>query len=165
MANLPLLSSYAILLLVLAQILASFFVVNTTKSFPLGIYMKTHGKVHQGDLVLVCPEDNEVNRYGRSHGFISYGVCPNRYGYLIKRVVGMDGDCVVFSDEDVQVNGQFLKNSARQKTIPVRIDGRVELHNEVLLMSEHPLSFDSRYFGPVSAEAICTPLKPLITWE
>ena len=77
----------------------------------------------------------------------------------------MDGDCVVFSDEDVQVNGQFLKNSARQKTIPVRIDGRVELHNEVLLMSEHPLSFDSRYFGPVSAEAICTPLKPLITWE
>ena len=165
MPNLPLLCSSAILVLALAQGTAIFLVINTTKSFPPGIYMKTHGPVHRGDLVLVCPEDNEVNRYGRDHGFISYGVCPGRYGYLIKRIVGSEGDLVEFSGEVVRVNGIPLKNSARQPSIPSRMDGSVKLYEEVLVMSEHPLSFDSRYFGVVSADAICTPLKPLITWE
>ena len=165
MPNLPLLCSSAILVLALAQGTAIFLVINTTKSFPPGIYMKTHGPVQRGDLVLVCPEDNEVNRYGRDHGFISYGVCPGRYGYLIKRIVGSEGDLVEFSGEVVRVNGIPLKNSARQPSIPSRMDGSVKLYEEVLVMSEHPLSFDSRYFGAVSTDAICTPLKPLITWE
>ena len=165
MPKLPLLCSSAILVLAFAQVTASFFVINTTKSFPPGIYMKTHGPVHRGDLVLVCPEDNEVNRYGRDHGLVSYGVCPHRYGYLIKRVAALDGDHVTFSDERVRVNGIPLENSARQPSIPSRMDGSVKLYEEVLVMSEHPLSFDSRYFGAVSTDAICTPLKPLITWE
>lgn len=147
MPNLPLLCSSAILVLALAQGTAIFLVINTTKSFPPGVYMKTHGPVHRGDLVLVCPEDNEVNRYGRDHGFISYGVCPGRYGYLIKRIVGSEGDLVEFSGEVVRVNGIPLKNSARQPSIPSRMDGSVKLYEEVLVMSEHPLSFDSRYFG------------------
>ena len=165
MPKLPLLCSSAILVLAFAQVTASFFVINTTKSFPPGIYMKTHGPVHRGDLVLVCPEDNEVNRYGRDHGLVSYGVCPHRYGYLIKRVAALDGDHVTFSDERVRVNGIPLENSARQPSIPSRVDGSVELYEEALVMSEHPLSFDSRYFGAVSTDAICTPLNPLITWE
>lgn len=165
MPSLPLLSSCAIFILALAQVAASFFVVNTTKSFPLGLYLKTHDPAHRGELVLVCPEDNEISQFGRERGFISYGVCPGRYGYLIKRIVGSEGDWVEFSGEAVRVNGIPLKNSARQPSIPSRMDGSVELHEEVLVMSEHPLSFDSRYFGAVSTDAICTPLKPLITWE
>ena len=150
----------------LLMVMAScFFVVNTTGSFPLGIYMKTYGPVHWGDTVLVCPEDNEVNRYGRDHGLISYGVCLHRYGYLIKRVVALGGDEVDISDRGVRVNGLSLRNSSRQQGIPSRVDGSVELHEEALVMSEHPLSFDSRYFGAVSTDAICTPLNPLITWE
>ena len=87
----------------LLMVMAScFFVVNTTGSFPLGIYMKTYGPVHWGDIVLVCPEDNEVNRYGRDHGLISYGVCLHRYGYLIKRVVALGGDEVDISDRGVR---------------------------------------------------------------
>ena len=143
----------------------TFFVVNTTKSFPLGLYLKTHDPAHRGDLVLVCPEDSEVSRYGRDHGFISYGVCPGRYGYLIKRIVGSEGDLVEFSGGAVRVNGKPLPNSARHEAIPFRMEGKAELRNEALVMSEHPLSFDGRYFGPVSVDALCTPLKPLITWE
>lgn len=165
MPNLPLISSCAIFVLALAQVAASFFVVNTTRSFPLGVYMKTYGPVHWGDIVLVCPEDNGISRFGRERGLISYGVCPHRYGYLIKRVAALDGDHVEFSDERIRVNGLPLKNSSRQRAIPFRVEGRVELHHQALLMSEHPLSFDSRYFGPVSMGALCTPLKPLITWE
>ncbi len=109
----------------------------------------------------MCPEDNEVSRFGRERGLISYGVCPNRFGYLIKRVEALDGDRVDFSEDIVRVNGLPLKNSSRQQAIPARVDGAVELHHQALLMSEHPLSFDSRYFGPVSTDTLCTPLKPL----
>ena len=39
-------------MLVLLGVTGCFFVVNTTRSFPLGVYFKTHGPVHKGDLVL-----------------------------------------------------------------------------------------------------------------
>ena len=86
-------------MLVLLGVTGCFFVVNTTRSFPLGVYFKTHGPVHKGDLVLFCPEENMVARYGRARGLISYGVCPGRYGYLIKRVMATEGDEVNLSDE------------------------------------------------------------------
>lgn len=140
-------------------------VINTSRSFPLGLYMKTYGSVHWGDIVLVCPEDNEVSRFGRDRGFIFYGFCPNRYGYLIKRVVALDGDHIEFSNKMIRVNGLPLKNSSRLPQIPSRVDGTVELHHQALLMSEHPLSFDGRYLGPMNMDALCTPLKPLILWE
>ena len=151
-------------MLVLLGVTGCFFVVNTTRSFPLGVYFKTHGPVHKGDLVLFCPEENMVARYGRARGLISYGVCPGRYGYLIKRVMAPEGDEVNLSDAGVSVNGIYLPNSQRQKAFPA-FSGSLVLHNQVLLMSEHPLSFDSRYFGFVRVEKICTPLKPFILWE
>ena len=49
-------------MLVLLGVTGCFFVVNTTRSFPLGVYFKTHGPVHKGDLVLFCPEENMVAR-------------------------------------------------------------------------------------------------------
>lgn len=154
--------SLGVMLIVTAQYI---LVINTTRSFPLGIYLKTYGPIHWGDIVLMCPEDNEVSRFGRERGLISYGVCPSRFGYLIKRVEALDGDRVDFSRDAIRVNGLPLKNSSRQQAIPARVDGAVELHHQALLMSEHPLSFDSRYFGPVSTDTLCTPLKPLIVWE
>ena len=72
-------------MLVLLGVTGCFFMVNTTRSFPLGVYFKTHGPVHKGDLVLFCPEENMVARYGRARGLISYGVCPGRYGYHRRR--------------------------------------------------------------------------------
>lgn len=151
-------------MLMLLALTSCFFVVNTTRSFPLGVYFKQHGPVHKGDLVLFCPEENMEARYGRARGLISYGVCPGRYGFLIKRVMATTGDEIVFSDKGTWVNGVCLPNSQRQKAVPA-FSGKVVLHEEVLLMSEHPLSFDSRYFGSVSTEKICTPLKPFIVWE
>ncbi len=105
-----------------------------------------------------------VARYGRARGLISYGVCPGRYGYLIKRVMATEGDEVNLSDAGVSVNGICLPNSQRQKAFPA-FSGSLVLHNQVLLMSEHPLSFDSRYFGFVRVEKICTSLNPFILWE
>ena len=115
--------SLGVMLIVTAQYI---LVINTTRSFPLGIYLKTYSPIHWGDLVLMCPEDNEVSRFGRERGLISYGVCPNRFGYLIKRVEALDGDRVDFSEDIVRVNGLPLKNSSRQQAIPARVDGAVQ---------------------------------------
>ena len=104
--------SLGVMLIVTAQYI---LVINTTRSFPLGIYLKTYSPIHWGDLVLMCPEDNEVSRFGRERGLISYGVCPNRFGYLIKRVEALDGDRVDFSEDIVRVNGLPLKNSSRPR--------------------------------------------------
>ena len=51
-------------MLVLLGVTGCFFMVNTTRSFPLGVYFKTHGPVHKGDLVLFCPEENMVRAMG-----------------------------------------------------------------------------------------------------
>lgn len=104
-------------MLVLLGVTGCFFVVNTTRSFPLGVYFKTHGPVHKGDLVLFCPEENMVARYGRARGLISYGVCPGRYGYLIKRVMATEGDEVNLSDAGVSVNGDLPSQQPAAKSL------------------------------------------------
>lgn len=104
-------------MLVLLGVTGCFFVVNTTRSFPLGVYFKTHGPVHKGDLVLFCPEENMVARYGRARGLISYGVCPGRYGYLIKRVMATEGDEVNLSDAGVSVNRDLPSQQPAAKSL------------------------------------------------
>lgn len=106
-------------MLVLLGVTGCCFVVNTTRSFPLGVYFKTHSPVHKGDLVLFCPEENMVARYGRARGLISYGVCPGRYGYLIKRVMATEGDEVNLSDAGGSVNGIAFPTASGKKPFPL----------------------------------------------
>lgn len=140
-------------------------VLNTTASLPRGIYLKTYATPHKGDIVLVCAEDSPVMRLGRERGLVGYGFCPDRYGYLIKRLAAVEGDTVSIQDEGVTVNGLHLKSSQPQHALPRKTQPPHILRHQALLMSDHPLSFDSRYFGLVSMDSICTPLQPLILWE
>lgn len=152
-----------ICLLSIASLLC-LFVVNTTPSFPRGVYLKTYRTVEKGNLVLFCPPDTPLFHDAFRYRLASSGLCPSGLGYLIKRVAAVEGDMVRISDTGVEVNGKKLENSKRQKAFRPRplspdIYHRLGSH-EVLLMSPHPLSFDSRYFGPLSDECICTPLEP-----
>lgn len=140
-------------------------VINRSASFPEGVYLRTYQPFSRGELVLACPEDREEFRYARERGMIGYGLCPGRYGYLIKRVAAMEGDMVSFSEKAVCVNGQPLENSARRPDIPFRVEGSAVLHDEVLLMSEHPKSFDGRYFGSVKQQSVITTIRPLFLWR
>lgn len=150
------------LLLVATGIAHPFFVFNTSPSFPLGLYVKTHLPPAKGDLVLACPPDTPAFREALHRRFLSPGFCPAGTGAIIKRLVAVTGDTVRIAEEGVYVNGERLENSQRQdfrladmEHLPIE---RILTKEEVLLMSPHPLSFDGRYFGVLPASVMLTPL-------
>lgn len=142
------------------------FVINTTESFPRGIYRKEAREFRKGDLVLVCPPDRPIFHDALGAGLLSPGLCPGGLGYLIKQVAAIEGDFVEISSTGVTINGERLKNSRRQsiRLGHMELPVRRELHKEVVLMSPHPLSFDSRYFGIIPVSAVLTSLEPLFLW-
>ena len=107
------------------------------------------------------------------HGHLVLLAAYSPAAHFVKRVVALAGDRVTIDSGGVEVNGIRLANSA-----PLPCDGagrplksyvlkdHILGSDEVLLMSDYnAASFDSRYFGPLSAEAIEAVVKPLLTWE
>lgn len=141
-------------------------VINTTESFPRGIYRKEAREFRKGDLVLVCPPDRPIFHDALGAGLLSPGLCPGGLGYLIKQVAATEGDVVEISPTGVTINGERLKNSRRQsiRLGHMELPVRRKLYKEVVLMSPHPLSFDSRYFGIIPASAVLTSLEPFFLW-
>ena len=144
------------------------FVMNTSESFPPGLYHKQWVPPHKGDLVLFCPPDRPIFREAMRRGWIDHGLCPSGTGYMIKRIAADEGDYVEMSVASISVNGTALENSARRidtgYDVPLPFFHNLQ-HSEVLLMSPHPLSFDGRYFGIVHAGAIKAVLQPALLWE
>lgn len=166
----------AVTLVGAAALLAACFAagarINTTASFPIGLYWTAAGEPAQkGSLVLFCPPDNAVFAEARNRGYIDIGFCSGGYGYLIKKVLAVAGDRVAVTAAGVAVNNQLLPNS-----VPIAADpagrplpatyGAYSLRaGDVLLMSDYSkTSFDARYFGPVPAAAIATVIHPVFTW-
>lgn len=141
-----------------------FFVINTSASFPLGLYVKKHRLPVKDDLMLVCPPDKPIFREALRRRFLSPGFCPAGTVAIIKRLVAVTGDVIRIAEEGVYVNGERLENSQRQdfrladmEPLPIE---RILTNEEILLMSPHPMSFDARYFGVLHASVIVTPLEP-----
>jgi conjugative transfer signal peptidase TraF len=89
----------------------------------------------------------------------------------MKPVVAIAGDTVEYSEFGIAVNGNLLRNSAPRSRDS---KGRPLVHFPFgtyrvaadmvwVVSSYHPLSFDSRYFGPILAAAIRERLRPLLT--
>jgi conjugative transfer signal peptidase TraF len=121
---------------------------------------------------MFCPPQSDVFEIAKERGYISAGPCPGKFGYLMKRVLAAKNDAVTVSDDGVRVNGKLLPYSK-----PLKVDngGRSLPHyqsnsytlgnDEVLLMTDiSPISFDSRYFGPINRSQIQTVITPVMTW-
>lgn len=144
------------------------FVVNTTRSFPPGVYRKTEDPPVRGALVVFCPPRREVFTEALRRRFLAPGLCPSGTDAMIKRIAAMEGDMVRISGRGVSVNGVTQANSAPR----VRMAGGMSLPQaitlrpgEVLLLSPHPLSFDARYFGALPGGVIQSTLEPFWLWE
>lgn len=148
-------------------LLQACFVINTTPSFPPGVYLKTYQQVEKGSLVLLCPPQWPIFREALKRHFLAAGLCPSGTGYIIKQVMGNTGDAVEITPKQVSINGETLPHSSQVITLEYGI-GHISStlqENEVLLMSPHPLSFDARYFGPMDNKSIITTLTPIVIWE
>jgi type IV secretory pathway protease TraF len=128
--------------------------INVTDSAPKGIYMVSlNQKLHCGDYVIVSlPVD--VPKLHVKKGFL-----------LLKQVRGFPGDeYTIFNDA--------LENKGKEYTI-FHQEGLPELavgehkvpEDEMLLLNDRKLSFDSRYLGPISKDLIVKKVDLVLPYE
>lgn len=142
--------------------------VNLTGSMPVGVYRKLAGVPQRGDLVVACLPI-AVARLALARGYVWRGRCPGKAAPIGKKVVAKAGDTVRVSPSGIAVNGMPIENTtpiardSRGRTIDRVASGiYVVGQNEIWLLSTyHPLSFDSRYFGPVAMTDVLSRVRPL----
>lgn len=146
--------------------------INTTHSIPLGLYWITNEPLSVGVYVMFCPPKSHAFQIAEKRNYIGPGYCDAGTEQLMKRVLAAKGDTVTVTDEGVTVNGQKLPHTAPFAHDPA---GRAmpDFHaehyrlesGEILVMGlASPLSYDSRYFGPIPAAAVTSTITPTLTW-
>lgn len=145
--------------------------VNTTRSIPLGFYLRVNEDVRRGAYVTFCPPPKPTFIEARERGYIGAGFCPGDFGFMMKRVAAVAGDAVAFSKDGVYVNGKALPLSAPLRAdaggrpLPTFTYDSTLGAGEVLLMSDvSGKGFDARYFGPVARQQITSVIRPIFTW-
>jgi conjugative transfer signal peptidase TraF len=147
--------------------------VNTTPSIPLGFYFLTKKPIKKGDYVIFCPRETAVFDTAHDRGYIGAGFCPGGHEQLMKRVDGVPGDTVRVGESGVFVNGQRIAASkplhidSAGRSMPIyRTTGILLTKNLYWPMgNNNPLSFDSRYFGPIHKQNIRGVIHPIYTWN
>lgn len=162
------------LIFFLSGVLISFWVfdltINFTPSMPIGIWRVSKAAVDIKSLrhqtVLFCPPDTEIFRWARTQGIVPAGRCPGNYTPLLKRVEGLPNDNVAICDGLVVLNGQALPMS---KVLPLALpippvsDVTIPTDSIWVMGASSPESFDSRYFGVVTAEKVIGLAEPILT--
>jgi len=156
--------------LVLVALYFGGFIINITKSYPLGFYKKTEGKYNKGDMVGFCLKENSIDYLKRIKKLpVSGGLCGT-HPVVLKTVYGISED-IVSLDNFVSINGKKIENSNIKKSKLmakyVSISNKsfkLEPGDYILLSTRHPDSFDSRYFGAVNRSRILFKVRPVWTF-
>lgn len=124
------------------------FFLNLTPSMPTGIYLKTSNQeIKIGDIIIFNTE-----------------FYKNK---LIKYVAARGGDEFCIDDGGaLWVNGEFIAQKNIYKFNFIKEEKAIcqKLRNdELLVLGEHPDSFDSRYFGPIKFSNVSAKIRLLIT--
>jgi len=144
--------------------------LNWTSSAPFGLYREIVGPPRRDDLVLVCLT-SDLERLGRSRGYLWAGSCSGGSSPILKQVVALPGDEVDVQQRSVTVNGRLLDcselhdvDSLGRPLEHVSL-GRMKVsEGEAWVLGVHrERSWDSRYFGPIPASSIVGVARPLLT--
>src|SRR5688572_6429583 len=95
-------------------------------------------------------------------GYISNGLCPGGYGYLMKKVVAIEGDIVPVTAEGIFVNRKLIPFSKPKfkdglnRIMPQWLIFNYQLkENELMSMTnQSEQSFDSRYYGLIHSKQV-----------
>ena len=135
-----------LLVTVCSLIVAAFYendlVINRSASAQPGIYQFWKAPFEEGDLVLVCAPTNDITQLGLQRGYILSGVRCQDSGLLIKTISAV-GPRVLDQGNNPLVTHDSLGRPLPSPSRPSSLN-----ENEIWLHSNHPQSFDSRYFGP-----------------
>ncbi|WP_212631889.1 S26 family signal peptidase [Pseudomonas sp. KB-10] len=135
-------------------------VYNASNSVPVGWYrISPANSLVPGDLVLVRLPP-EARSLAAQRGYLPANV-P-----LLKTVEALAPQRVCVQGSQVRIDGVFVARRMRwdrqSRALPAWQACRRLVGDELfLLSSSNPASFDSRYFGPVSADAVIGRAQPL----
>ena len=124
---------------------------NASPSVPLGLYRINPGPVRRSDLVLIrLPPD--VAELAARRNYLP------RSAYLIKFVSAVAGDPVCRLGDRILVRGVFaaraLTRDSLGRPMPSWQGCRRLASGDLFLLADNQQSFDSRYFGVVSASEV-----------
>lgn len=146
--------------------------LNTTTSMPRGLYRSLDGPVTTGAWVSVCLP-SEIARFGVERSYLGAGSCPNGTEPVLKVVTAVAGDVVEVTTAGVGINGELLVHSrplecdrGGRELAAYSAGPRTLARGEIWLHSPfEERSWDSRYFGPVSAACVTDVVAPLVTFR
>jgi len=134
-------------------------VYNASDSVPVGWYrIAPTDSLAPGDLLL-ADLPAEVRSLAAQRGYLPANV-P-----LLKTVAAVAPQRVCALDSQVRIDGvvvaRRMKWDRQGRALPNWQACRRLIGDELFLLSSNPASFDSRYFGPVSADAVIGRAQPL----
>jgi conjugative transfer signal peptidase TraF len=146
--------------------------INTSTSMPRGVYRSVGGPVTTGAWVSVCLP-SEIARFGVERSYLGAGSCPNGSEPVLKVVTAVAGDVGQLTAAGVAVNGELLAHSrplerdrGGRELAAYAAGPRTLSPGELWLHSPfEERSWDSRYFGPVSAACVNDVVAPLVTFR
>jgi len=149
--------------------------INHTPSLPVGLWRiaPLSGPLARGAIVSFCPPATAILSVARARGILGPGRCPGGVEPILKPVVAIAGDRVSLGADSVTVNGRPIPGSRR-----LGADGAgrpilaIPLGDDIVgesafwaLSTDHPGSFDSRYFGAARTAGIIGVATPWIVWR
>ena len=145
-------------------------IINTTDSYPIGLYQKKviDRPIQRGDLVMFClPKGNHAELI-LTRGYLPRGSCDSGLQPLLKRVYAVPGDEIIVDSYGVSVNyADVIKNSipiredTQGRELPLMESGIIPANHYGVFSAYHPRSFDSRYFGPIHRDSIDYFVEPI----
>lgn len=144
--------------------------INMTPSEPLGLWrlVTLDRSPTVGDVVFVCPPENDAMHEARRRGYLRSGLCPGGFAPLIKTVIATAGQRVEIGSV-VRIDGVAIANSAVSKRDGkgrqlAAFPGGIVPAGTVFLHSSFLGSYDSRYFGPLPVYGILGLAQEVLTY-
>lgn len=146
------------------------FRFNPTPSLPKGIYRIVSGTPERGDFIAFCLKSPTWILLTKERGYLAPGSCPSGLRPLLKQVVGMPGDTITVEPDAIHLStssGSSRWPAARHDSAGRPLPGSSLESGMIpdgmyLALSDHPGSFDSRFFGLVPLADVVK-VKPVFT--
>ncbi|BEP62301.1 S26 family signal peptidase [Variovorax sp. V213] len=142
-------------------------VYNPSDSVPRGWYrvsgIRCTDSLHVGSIVLARISADAAALAAR-RGYLPAGV-P-----ILKRIGAVAPQSVCAWRQVVRIDGAAVATArthdGMHRPLPVWQQCRALVGGELFLLSDsNPASFDSRYFGPITASEVLGVARPLLTWS